>query len=135
MSLPPAGYSGKPLIAKLGLKAGQTLAVIDPPDHLQALVEPMPEAARVVRGFDPAAEMVWLFARNRAALERAAPQVTAAADGAALWISWPKKSSPLFTDLTEDGVREVLLPTSWVDVKVCAVDQDWSGLKFLRRKR
>ena len=51
-----------------------------------------------------------------------------------IWISWPKKTSPLFRDLTEDGVRELMLPTGWVDVKVCAVDADWSGLKFLRRR-
>lgn len=51
-----------------------------------------------------------------------------------MWVSWPKKSSPLYWDLTEDMLREVILPTGWVDVKVCAVDPDWSGLKFLRRK-
>lgn len=134
MSLPAPGYSGKPLIAKLGLKPRGILAVIDPPLHLDALMAPLPDAARVVRGFNATAEMVWLFARDRAALERGAEVATRAAEGAALWISWPKKSSPLFVDLTEDGVREVLLPTGWVDVKVCAVDQDWSGLKFLRRR-
>ena len=74
------------------------------------------------------------YVYSRAALEAAAPVVTAAAQGAALWVSWPKKASKLFIDLTEDGLREVLLPTGWVDVKVCAVDADWSGLKFLRRK-
>ncbi len=52
-----------------------------------------------------------------------------------LWVSWPKKSSALFVDLTEDGLREVILPSGWVDVKVCAVDADWSGLKFLKRKK
>ena len=134
MSLPPAGYSGKSVIAKLGLKPGQTLAVIDPPDHVEDLAAPLPDGARMVAGFDPAAEMVWLFARDRAALEAAAPTVTEAAQGAALWVSWPKKASKMFRDLTEDGLREVLLPTGWVDVKVCAVDADWSGLKFLRRK-
>ena len=56
------------------------------------------------------------------------------APGGMIWVSWPKKASKLFIDLTEDGLREVLLPTGWVDVKVCAVDADWSGLKFLRRK-
>ena len=54
--------------------------------------------------------------------------------GGMLWISWPKKSSSLFVDLTEDDLRDVVLKTNWVDVKVCAVDADWSGLKFLRRK-
>jgi len=134
MSLPPAGYSGKSVIAKLGLKPGQTLAVVDAPDHLDELTAPLPDGARVVAGFDPAAQMVWAFVRDRAGLEAVAPTVTGAAPGAALWVSWPKKSSKLFRDLTEDGLREVLLPTGWVDVKVCAVDADWSGLKFLRRK-
>lgn len=134
MSLPPVGYSGKPVIAKLGLKSGQTMAVIDPPAHIDELAAPLPDGARVVEGFDPSAELVWLFVRDRAALEAAAPTVTRAALGASLWVSWPKKASKLFIDLTEDGLREVLLPTGWVDVKVCAVDADWSGLKFLRRK-
>ncbi|HYD05245.1 MAG TPA: DUF3052 domain-containing protein [Reyranella sp.] len=134
MSPQPAGYSGRSVIAKLGLKPGQTLAVVDPPGHVSELVDPLPDGARLVDGFDPRAEMVWLFVRNRTALELAAATVTRAAEGAALWVSWPKKSSKLFVDLTEDGLREVLLPTGWVDVKVCAVDADWSGLKFLRRK-
>ncbi len=138
MSLPPsgvpAGYSGKTVIAKLGLKPGQTMAVIDPPAHIEELAAPLPDGARMVVGFDASAELVWLFVKNRAALEAAASTVTGAALGASLWVSWPKKSSKLFIDLTEDGLREVLLPTGWVDVKVCAVDADWSGLKFLRRK-
>lgn len=135
MRLPPVGYSGKPVIAKLGLKPGQTMAVIDPPAHIAELTAPLPDDARRVEGFDPSAELVWLFVRDRAALEAATPVVTAAALGAALWVSWPKKASKLFIDLTEDGLREVLLPTGWVDVKVCAVDADWSGLKFLRRRK
>lgn len=139
MSLPPsngaAGYSGKTVIAKIGLKPGQTLAVIDPPAHIDDLVAPLPDGARWVEGFDPEAEIVWLFVADRAALEAAAPKVVTAGEGAALWVSWPKKASKLFRDLTEDGLRDVLLPTGWVDVKVCAVDADWSGLKFLRRKR
>jgi len=134
VSAPPAGYSGKTVIAKLGLKPGQTLAVIDPPDHIAELADPLPEGARLVEGFDPEAEILWLFVRSRAALEVMAPTAVKAAHGAALWVSWPKKSSKLFLDLTEDGLREVLLPTGWVDVKVAAVDADWSGLKFLRRK-
>jgi hypothetical protein len=135
MSVPPAGYSGKTVIAKIGLKPGQVIAVIDPPDHIADLADPMPDGARMVDGFDPTAEVVWLFARDRAALEAAAPTVTGAAQGAMIWVSWPKKASRMFRDLTEDGVRAVLLPTGWVDVKVCAVDADWSGLKLLRRKR
>ncbi|MEL7313284.1 MAG: DUF3052 domain-containing protein, partial [Pseudomonadota bacterium] len=73
---------------------------------------------------------------TRRALDNKIEQaLTKVADGGMLWISWPKKSSPMFKDLTEDQLREVILPTGWVDVKVCAVDADWSGLKFVRRKK
>ncbi len=129
------GYSGKPLSAKLGVKPGDTLAVIDAPTHYRMLIEPLPDGVRVIEGPDPAAPVLHLFVRDRADLE--AKVSTAFAhrpDGGMVWVSWPKKSSALFVDLTEDGLREVILPTGWVDVKVCAVDADWSGLKFLRRK-
>jgi hypothetical protein len=112
----PVGYSGKPLIQKLGLK------------------EPLPLGA-VVDADAAQADLVHLFVWDRAGLERgAAPALAAVRPGGMLWVSWPKKTSPLFRDLTEDGLREVLLPTGWVDVKVCAVSSDWTGLKFLRRK-
>jgi hypothetical protein len=79
--------------------------------------------------------IVHAFVRDRAELDGMAGRLTGLpGPGGALWISWPKKTSPLFRDLTEDGIRDVLLPTGWVDVKVCAVDADWSGLKFLRRR-
>ena len=130
----PAGYSGKPLIQKLGLKDLQVLKPIAAPEGYVGWIEPLPLGAMV----DPAvaqADLAHLFVRNRADLEReAAPALAAVKPGGMLWVSWPKKTSPLFRDLTEDGLREVLLPTGWVDVKVCAVSADWSGLKFLRRK-
>ncbi len=136
MSLPPVGYSGKPLIQKLGLKPGETLAVIDAPDHYDELVAPLPDGARRVNGPAPDAAILHLFVTDRAGLQAQAPRLTQMLPrGAMLWISWPKKSSPRFVDLTEDGIRELVLPTGLVDVKVAAVDQDWSGLKFLRRKR
>lgn len=135
MSRAPVGYSGKPLIDKLGLKPGQTLAVIDPPAHYDELVAPLPDQARVERGGEGEAALVHLFVPDRAALQaKAAAALARIAAGGMLWVSWPKKSSKLFRDLTEDGVREIVLPTGWVDVKVAAVDEDWSGLKFLRRK-
>jgi hypothetical protein len=130
-----AGYSGKSVIEKIGLKPGQTLAVVSPPPHLDDLVGTLPDAARVVEGYEGGADIVWLFVRDRDELAFCVPQVIGARDGAAIWVSWPKKTSRLFRDLTEGGVRDALLPTGWVDVKVCAVDADWSGLKFLRRRR
>lgn len=130
----PAGYSAKPLIRKLGLKDGQVLKPVNASDGYLGWIEPLPLGAVVDVAADPA-DIVHLFVHERAELERgAAPALAAVRPGGMLWVSWPKKSSPLFRDLTEDGLREVLLPTGWVDVKVCAVSADWSGLKFLKRK-
>lgn len=129
------GYSGKTLAQKLGVKDGDTLAVMDAPTHYPGLIEPLPTGARLIDGPDPEARILHLFVRDRADLEaKASTAFGHRPEGGMVWVSWPKKSSNLFVDLTEDGLREVLLPTGWVDVKVCAVDADWSGLKFLRRR-
>ena len=129
----PVGYSGKPLIQKLGLKEFQVLKPIAAPEGYADWIEPLPPGAVVDAA--AAGDLVHLFVRDRADLERgAAPALAAVKPGGMLWVSWPKKSSPLFRNLTEDGLREVLLPTGWVDVKVCAVSADWSGLKFLKRR-
>ena len=129
-----AGYSGKPLSAKLGIKPGDRVLALDPPPHYADLVAPLPEGAQV-RAQTEAPDIVHAFLRSRAGLAAAAARlVTLPRPGGMLWISWPKKTSPQFRDLTEDGVREFLLPTGWVDVKVCAVDADWSGLKLLKRR-
>ena len=133
-----AGYSGKPLAAKLGLKPGGRLVAIDAPAHYAQLVAPLPDAAVVEAlawGAAGPAPIIHLFVSTRAELEGRAEALAAMPPaGGAIWISWPKKTSPLHRDLTEDGVRALLLPTGWVDVKVAAVDADWSGLKFLRRR-
>ena len=130
----PVGYSGKPLIQKLGLKEAQVLKPIAAPEAYAGWIAPLPAGA-VVDADAAVADLVHLFVGDRAGLEYgAAPALAAVRPGGMLWVSWPKKTSPLFRDLTEDGLREVLLPTGWVDVKVCAVSADWSGLKFLKRK-
>lgn len=128
------GYSGKSLAAKLGVKDGTRIWGLNAPDGYRDLLGPLPEGATYVE--DPAeADLLHAFAADRSTLAASALHLTSAPhQGAALWISWPKKSSARFVDLTEDGVRELLLPTGWVDVKVCAIDADWSGLKFLRRR-
>jgi len=131
-----AGYSGKSLIQKLGVQVGHRLAVIDAPPHYAALIAPLPEGVERVDGIDRTAAVTHLFVRDRASLEAQAEALFRdRPTGSMVWISWPKKSSKLFVDLTEDGVRAIVLPTGWVDVKVCAVDDDWSGLKFLRRRK
>jgi len=128
-----AGYSGKHLWQKLGLKPGMTCRPINPPMPYETLVEGAEGVDFVGKG---PADIVHLFCDLRADLEAGiGPALEDVAPGGMLWVSWPKKRSALFRDLTEDGLREVILPTGWVDVKVCAVDADWSGLKFLKRKR
>ena len=130
-----AGYSGKSLLQKLGVREADVLSVIDPPADYASLTSPLPDGARRVEGLDRQAMVTHLFVRDRAGLEAQVEAVFADRPaGSMVWISWPKKSSKTFVDLTEDGVREMVLPTGWVDVKVCAVDADWSGLKFMRRR-
>lgn len=130
-----AGYSGKTLASKLGVKDETALKVIGAPPHYESLIAPLPPEAGFVDVIE-SADIVHLFVASRAELEAQTDGlVPRLKTGAALWVSWPKKTSPAFVDLTEDGVRAAVLPTGLVDVKVCAVDADWSALKFLRRKR
>lgn len=127
------GYSGKPLFQKLGLKPGMRCLPMHVPDHYRDLVAGAEEVDFLTTL--SSADLVHLFCADRATLEQFHQQaLDQVVEGGMLWVSWPKKSSALFKDLTEDIIREIVLPTGWVDVKVCAVDQDWSGLKFLRRK-
>jgi hypothetical protein len=136
MSAAPAGYSGKRLIEKLGLKPGGVLCALGAPAHYKALIAPLPDGAKLKTALDAKAEIVHLFVADTVALKaNVAKVVKALPKGAALWVSWPKKTSKRFVDLTEDGVRALVLPTGLVDVKVAAVDEDWSGLKFLRRRK
>jgi hypothetical protein len=145
----PAGYSGKALWQKLGLAAGQRVAIVDPPSDYGELTQF--DVSSLIDA-DAELDLAHLFVRDRAALELAlAHWPDQIRNGGMIWISWPKKSSSMFRDLragspngteagsrewlTEDGIRAVALPLGWVDVKVCAVDADWSGLKLLRRRR
>jgi len=136
----PTGYSGTPLAQKLGLKDGQRVLFLDLPKSLAELAASRDFAAieRVgwsalgkARDFD----FVHGFTASRAVMEDNARALMAAIrrDGM-VWISWPKKASKVPTDITEDVIREVLLPTGLVDVKVAAVDEIWSGLKLMIRK-
>ena len=131
-----AGYSGTPLPKKLGIKEGHRVGTVKPPPHLRELLEPLPLGARVValRSSGEPYDVILLFARNfrslEAGLPRAVPRLTY--DGG-LWIAWPKKSSPLASDVAEGDVRRLGLATGLVDNKICAVDPDWSGLRFVYR--
>ncbi len=110
------------------------------PPHYAELMAGAPSGvefqhARAAADLGVGADIVHVFCADAAALEASsALALQAIGAGGMLWVSWPKKSSKLFKDLTEDGVRAAVLPAGWVDVKVCAVDADWSGLKFLKRK-
>ena len=133
----PAGYSGTPLVKKLGLKPGHRARVVAAPDHYHDLLGVIPEGvtfARATRGapFD----FIHLFATREADLRRRLPALKdALATDGALWISWPKKTSSIDTDLDGNVVRAAGLDAGLVDVKVCAVDEDWSGHRFVYRKR
>jgi hypothetical protein len=131
----PAGYSGKSLIAKLGWKEGSKAIAIAAPANYSELTD---DAAIAPKKSVPAAgsfDFIHLFVKDATSLVRDLPKLEPRlSEGGMIWVSWPKKTSPLFKDLTEDGVRKVCLPLGLVDVKVCAVDNDWSGLKLYRRK-
>ena len=131
--MPDAGYSGKPLVTKLGIKPGHRLALVSAPPGFS--LEGLPEYVRVLGATARDLDIVMLFVMSRAELARGFKRETARlGDGGMLWVAWPKKSSGVKTDVTEDVIREVVLPAGWVDVKVCAVDETWSGLKLLRRR-
>ncbi|HXL53859.1 MAG TPA: DUF3052 domain-containing protein [Gemmatimonadales bacterium] len=128
-----AGYSGKPLVAKLGIKPGSTIAILGAPRGYDRLLGRLPE----VRRRTPATgrlDFVQFFTTEKHELERRfATLARSLTPAGMLWISWPKKASGVTTDLTEDVIRAVGLAHGLVDVKVAAVDDVWSGLKFVRR--
>jgi hypothetical protein len=130
-----AGYSGTPLPKKLGLKEGGTMVLLNAPVGAAQWLVPLPAGASLLSKLATTNELVLLFCKDVTALKKSLPAASKKlhADGS-LWISWPKKSSRLFVDLTEDGIRAVALPTGLVDVKVCAVNADWSGLKLMVRR-
>ncbi len=130
----PVGYSGTPLVKKLGIKPGMRVVFVRDPKHFASLLGPLPEDVRLLSRAGRDMDYVHLFVREQADLERrlANLEPRLARDGT-LWISWPKKTSPLAKDLSGNGVRALGLAAGLVDVKVCAVDEDWSGLKFVRR--
>jgi hypothetical protein len=129
-----AGYSGTPLAKKLGIKEGHRVAVLGAPPAFEALLAPLPDDVRILTTARGGAEVVLLFTKARADLLKRFPAAMAAipADGA-LWVAWPKKSSGVATDLTEDRIREVALAAGLVDNKVCAIDDTWSGLRLVVR--
>jgi hypothetical protein len=131
-----AGYSGKPLIEKLGVRPGDRVVPVHAPDGYRALLGELPDGARIVDGEEAGQEpeFVHVFATEPAPLRAALARWRAriAQDGM-IWVSWPKKSSGTASELDGNAVRGLGLEAGLVDVKVCAVDETWSGLKFVIR--
>lgn len=131
----PAGYSGTPLPQKIGVKERGTLTLLHAPEGIVAAFAPLPAGATITTKAVSNMSLAILFCDTAVALSKHIKPTAATLDAdGALWISWPKKSSPLFVDLTEDMIRKIVLPIGLVDVKVCAINDDWSGLKLMVRK-
>jgi hypothetical protein len=129
-----AGYSGTPLAKKLGIKDGSTLALVNAPGHLDDDLAPLPAGVQVRRRAGDA-DVALAFFTKRADLERRIDDLARNVfPNGGLWIAWPKKSSGVATDITEDTIRDVALPLGIVDNKVCAIDDTWSGLRLVWRK-
>jgi hypothetical protein len=129
-----AGYSGRPLPRKLGFKPGMRAVHLDAPEGFDALLGDL-EGVMVKRALRGRADIVLCFVTARRALERRAERLREAiAPDGMVWVCWPKRASKVATDMTEDVVRAVLLPTGLVDVKVAAIDDTWSALKLMVRR-
>ncbi|MBA3870745.1 MAG: DUF3052 domain-containing protein [Anaerolineae bacterium] len=129
-----SGYSGKPLASKMGIKAGQRILIMNAPEGYNATLGVLPDGVELVDKLDGLFDLIQYFVTERAAYERDFPVlrdhlVTAGM----MWVSWPKKAAKMVTDLDENFIREFGLANGLVDVKVIAVDERWSGLKFVRR--
>lgn len=130
-----AGYSGTPLARKLGIGPGAAVQVVGGPAGYRARLAPLPDGVRFVPRLTASTDLVHLFCTTRAEYARALPGIRKKMrSDAVVWVSWPKRASGVETDMTEDTVREIALPLGLVDVKVCAVDDVWSGLKLVVRK-
>jgi hypothetical protein len=132
---PVAGYSGTPLAKKLGIGTDHRVWLAQPPANYKTLVAPLPDGVTFVSKPSNTTDVAHMFTSQRVELEKTLRSLrkTLKPD-AAIWVSWPKKASKLPTDITEDVIREVALPMGFVDIKVCAIDDTWSGLKLVVRR-
>ena len=130
-----AGYSGTPLPKKLGIKPGPVVRLVGAPTEFESTLDGLPEGARVLRRGDGPRDVTIWFVRRSRVLERAIERMAGRVTTEKLWIVWPKKTSPLASDVSEREVRAAGLNNGLVDFKICAVDHDWSALCFARRKR
>ncbi len=132
---PTAGYSATPLVRKLGFAPGMRVHYANAPEHFADLVGELPDGVRILKRPAPELDLAMLFVTERRALARGVQTLQPKLQPAGMiWVAWPKRASKVPTDITEDVVREVALPRGLVDVKVCAIDEVWSGLKLVVRK-
>ena len=130
-----AGYSGVPLTKKLGILANSELVIINEPQEFRRLIKPISEGVRVEARVTKGTDMVHIFATSKNRLSESLQLcVKQMARDAVIWVSWPKKSSQMRSDVSENVIREIALPLGLVDIKVCAIDETWSGLKLVIRK-
>ncbi|WP_420628250.1 DUF3052 domain-containing protein [Candidatus Leptofilum sp.] len=130
-----AGYSKTPLVKKLGIKPGYKMYVKNPPPNYRTLIAPLPEAVISLSRLSTNLDFIHFFTKSKKELATNIENYAARIKpNGMIWVSWPKKSSKVPTDVTEDVIREVILPLGLVDVKVCAVDEVWSGLKLVIRR-
>lgn len=128
------GYSGTPLPKKLGIKGGFRVSLIDAPEDVRADLKPALANCEVLKDAKSALDFAMLFTKSGAELKKEFPRIAKTlAPAGMLWVSWPKKTSGVATDLNENIIRDIGLAAGLVDVKVCAVTDVWSGLKFVRR--
>jgi len=130
-----AGYSGTPLAKKLGIKDGFAVAVVNAPNNYKELLELLPQGVKIAHGPKTDLNLIHFFTNDRDELFRGLAEYKRLIrqDGA-IWVSWYKKAAKLPTEITEDLIREAALPLGLVDIKVCAVDEKWSGLKLVIRR-
>jgi hypothetical protein len=129
-----AGYSGTPLHKKLGIGEGHRVAILRAPDSFAETLGELPDAVKILGAGKSEVDVVILFVRTRAEFEKSFGAAAARLHPkGGLWIAWPKKASKIATDMNENVAREVILPAGLVDNKVCAIDDVWSGLRFVIR--
>ncbi len=132
---PAVGYSGTPLAQKLGIKEGTTVLAVSAPAGYLPLLNPLPPAVQFVNRLSKATDVVHVFATRRSQLQKVLTTLRRRLKpSGAVWVSWPKRAARVPTDITENTIRELALPMGFVDIKVCAVDETWSGLKLVIRK-
>lgn len=134
--MPTAGYSGTPLVRKLGIKPGITLGLVGTPDDFDRTLGELPDDVAVRRRLQGRVDVIVAFYVERSALERRLPALRDALEpSGGLWIAWPKLASGVTTDVSETVVRELGVAAGLVDNKVCAIDAVWSGLRLVYRLR